>query len=109
MKEDLATYAALAPPSRVVRLALERDEDGLRVILVLRPEGERRLRQIVFTGVRDVCFPSGEAELLGVVELVIADISDRGWEWIRFHVQDREEELLAFFAVAYEESVIDGV
>ncbi len=61
---------ACGPPSR---LTIARDEDDLIPRLVILAVGERRARKLIFTGVGDACFPSEEANLLEVIDLLVAD------------------------------------
>ena len=94
----------VAPPGRVVRVVLERDEDGLTVVLWLVPEGESVATEIKFRGASGVRFLGEDTALTGLVHLLAEDITSRGWEGIRFRVKDSEEELVSFLCRDIEPS-----
>lgn len=86
----------LAPPSRVVALVLDRDEEELRMTLRLRPDGGGDPLELRFSGVTSLRFRGATVELNEIALLLAEDISTRGLERIRFHVKDYEEELVSF-------------
>ncbi len=92
----------LAPPSRVVRLVLEREEQRLTLRLSLTAEDSRAAVNLRFVDVSDLRFRGERTELTEIVVLMVVDRISDGWSTGRFHVKDYEEEFISFICADVE-------
>lgn len=91
-----STESRLSEPGRVTRLVLERDAEGLTLVLTVRPEDDPGTTELRFVGVRELRFRGETTELKEIVLLLAEDVSSYGWEGVRFRVKDYEEEFISF-------------
>lgn len=97
------TERRLTEPGRIVRLTLERSEDGLTVTMLIQPYGRASV-ELRFFGAQSVRFRSEHTDLLDVPHLLVEDISDRQWERLHYAVYDVENEFMSFFCREIESS-----
>ena len=93
-------------PVRVVRLLLERNEEGLS--LTLRSDADGAEVELRFVGVSQLRFRGATTGLLGLVLLQYEDIASQGWEDIRFRVTDYEEEFVSFYCADIKVTLVKG-
>lgn len=87
---------------RIGRLVLDRTMEGLTLLIVGLPASGGERVAVRFRGVRNMRFRSEVTELSELPVVMATDISDRGWEDIRFEVRDTEEEVFSFYCREYE-------
>lgn len=92
----------LSEPGHVLRLVLERSEEGLTLTLTVRLEPGSRTAELRFLGVRDLRFRGENTELQQIVLLIAEDVSSHGWEGVTFRVKDYEEEFISFLCAEIE-------
>ncbi len=81
---------------RIVRLVLERDEDGLTIVIKTTAEGVGAT-ELRFRGAVNLRFRGETTELKEQVMLLAEDVSADGWEDVKWRVWDSEEEVVSFF------------
>jgi hypothetical protein len=91
-----ADFRKLAEPSRVKEIVLSRTEEELVVRIRLVPEGGIEEADYVFRGVGDLRFRGERTDLTQIVALAIEDITNFGWDGVRYRVRDYEEEFVSF-------------
>ena len=91
-------------PARVVQLSIERTEDKLGLRLTLENTVEKVRLEVRFVGVRQLRFRTDPTDLLGLVLMQCDNVTDRGWEGIRFEIKDYEEEFISFYCEAFDMS-----
>ncbi len=92
-----------AKSARVVRVLLERSDEGLILFLKLIADSDHSEMEWRFVRVTQLKFRGESTELLGLVLLQCEDVTSQGWEGIRFRVKDYEGEFLSFFCEDIEE------
>jgi hypothetical protein len=90
-------------PTRIVRVLLERREQGLELVIRFRREANHFEQDLRFVGVTELQFRGETTDLTGLVLLQCEDISSRGWENAHFRVKDYEEEFVSFYCRAIED------
>jgi hypothetical protein len=95
----------LAKPARITRVLLERNEEGLVLLLKVRSDAEESEVELRFIGVTQLRFRGETTELLGLVLLQFKEMTSQGWEEARFRVKDWEEEFLSFYCKTIERVV----
>ena len=92
-----------AKPARVIRVFLERTEEGLTLRLKLNHGPGRSDMEWCFRGVTQLRFRGESTELLELVLLQCENVASQGWEETRFRVKDYEEEFVSFFCTDIQE------
>ena len=89
---------------RIVRITVENhataDAHSQSVIITLRPDDPATLDEVTvrFDGVQDLHLRGVSAGAL--CRLAVEDLSDRGWDQLRYQVADLDEECISLFAQA---------
>ena len=75
----LPNVLRLSEPSRVERLVLQQDQDGLTLILTVRSEHAAKTSELRFTNVTELRFRGENTALQEIILLLAEDLSSHGW------------------------------
>lgn len=100
MSSDRTVY--ICESGSVERITLQRDEEGLTLVLRVESRDKDRIHELRFLDVRDLRFLGDSTTLLGTVVLDGEDISSDGWDGVRLRVKDIENEFISFYCRTFE-------
>jgi hypothetical protein len=101
MSTDPQDWKRLSGPGRILRIELERLENEL-VLQITHSGDEHASERLRFRHARDVRFRGETTELVELATLMVRDVAADGWDGVRFHVRDYEEEVISFYCRAIE-------